>query len=211
MTLSTSSLLSAAARLGTAALLLGAAGAALAQYKIVGPDGRVTYTDKPPTAAEMRAANGGTAGADNAGGGLPYEVRQAAGRYPVTLYAQKACDPCDQARKALRARGVPFNEYSITTDGDASQLKSRFGEMSLPVVTIGSQTIKGFRQSDLDAYLDAAGYPKQARLAGYSWPAAVPLAPAAPATAKTAPAATAPSANDRNIDLPAPSKNGIQF
>ena len=38
------------ARLAAVALLLGGVTVgALAQYKIVGPDGKITYTDKPPT------------------------------------------------------------------------------------------------------------------------------------------------------------------
>jgi glutaredoxin len=205
--------LSVAARLAAFALLLGAAGAAMAQYKIVGPDGKVTYTDQPPPAAAR--AQGSTAANTGGGGGgsgnFPYETRQAMGRYPVALYAQKGCSPCDQARSALHARGIPFTEYSIDTNPDALQLKSRFGEMTMPVVTIGGQTLKGFRQSELDGYLDAAGYPKQAKLAGYAWPAPVPLAPPAAATS----AHTTPSGvelpNGPKIDLPPPSKNGIQF
>jgi len=202
-------------RLVTAALLLAAAGGACAQYKIVGPDGHVTYTDKPPTAAQQRAQAGtpGGDGGSQAGAGLPYETRQAMARYPVTLYAQKGCSPCDVARQALRARGVPFSEYAVDTNEDGVQLKARFGELTLPVLTIGSQTVKGFRQTDVDAFLDAAGYPKTARLTGYSWPAAVPLAPpSAPARSTTAqPAPAAPSPNGPKIDLPPPSKNGIQF
>ena len=212
MTPSLNPLLSTAARLAAAVLLLGAAGAAMAQYKIVGPDGKVTFTDQPPTAAQMRnSPGGGSAGGDGGGGGsFPYETRQAMSRYPVALYAQKSCDACDQARRALRARGIPFGEYSVDTNPDATQLKARFGEMTLPVITIGNQTIKGFRQSDVDSYLDAAGYPKTARLGGYSWPAPVPLAPPA-AVARTAPSTAAPSSNGPAIALPPPSKNGIQF
>src|SRR3954464_7358898 len=92
-------------RLVAAALLLAAAGGACAQYKIVGPDGHVTYTDKPPTAAQQRApaAAGGTKSGSAANPGFPYETRQAMARYPVALYAQKGCSPCDAARQALRA------------------------------------------------------------------------------------------------------------
>ena len=202
-------------RLATAALLLAVAGSASAQYKIVGPDGHVTYTDKPPGAAQQRAQPG-TAGGDGGGSasaGFPYETRQALARYPVTLYAQKGCSPCDTARQALRARGVPFSEYSVDTNEDGSQLKARFGELTLPILTIGTQTVKGFRQADVDGYLDVAGYPKTARLTGYAWPAAVPLAPpsAAARTATTAPAPAAPPTTGPKIDLPPPSKNGIQF
>ena len=211
MTSSTHPLLSTAARLCAAALLLGAAGAAMAQYKIVGPDGKVTFTDKPPTAADMRNGAGNASAGGGGSGAFPYETRQASTRYPVTLYAQKSCDPCDQARRAMRARGIPFSEYSIDTNPDADKLKQRFGELTLPVITIGTQTIKGFRQSDVDSYLDAAGYPKTAHLAGYSWPAAVPFAPPTVPVARAASAATEPSPNGPHIDLPPPSQNGIKF
>ncbi|HEU4644591.1 MAG TPA: DUF4124 domain-containing protein, partial [Burkholderiales bacterium] len=39
-----------------AALFVLTVGAAHAQFKVVGPDGKVTYTDRPPPAAEGRVA-----------------------------------------------------------------------------------------------------------------------------------------------------------
>ena len=42
-------------RLAAVAMLLcGVTVGALAQYKIVGPDGKITYTDKPPTAQDIK-------------------------------------------------------------------------------------------------------------------------------------------------------------
>jgi glutaredoxin len=200
------------ARLAAVALLLGgAAFGALAQYKIVGPDGKVTYTDKPPTPQDIRPSKGTAAPAG--ANGLPLETRQAMQKYPVTLYATKSCTGCDQARQLLRQRGVPFSEYSLSTDADYMALQARFGGTTLPVITIGSQPMKGYSTNDLQSYLDAAGYPAQARLAGYSWPPATPLTPR-PALApvatneadEPAPAPSAPASL-----LPPPSKNGIQF
>ena len=76
------------ARLAAVALLLGGVTVgALAQYKIVGPDGKVTYTDKPPTPQDIRPSKGSAAPAAN--GGLPFETRQAMTKYPVTLYSTK--------------------------------------------------------------------------------------------------------------------------
>ena len=198
-------------RLAAVALLLGGTTvAALAQYKIVGPDGKVTYTDKPPTAADIKVpANGGNAAP--ATGGLPYETRQAMGKYPVTLYASKSCTPCDQARQALRQRGVPFNEFSVSSDADISALQSRFGEATMPVITVGGQSMKGYSPNDLSSYLDAAGYPAQARLVGYNWPAAAPLAPQAAPVAADAGDATPAAAPAPATVLPPPSKSGIQF
>jgi len=205
------------ARLAAVAMLLGGVTVgALAQYKIVGPDGKVTYTDKPPTAQDIRPSKG-TAAA-GVGAGMPFETRQAMAKYPVTLYSTKNCSACDQARQALRTRGVPFNEYSVTTEPDFDAFQSRFGGSTFPVMAIGSQTVKGYSSSDLSGYLDAAGYPAQGHLAGYSWPPAMPLAPysatpgtktAANATGNdAAPAASAPAPASL---LPPPAKNGIQF
>jgi len=199
------------ARLAMAALLLGgvAAGATAQTYKIVGPDGKVTYTDKPPTASVIKAPDGSSGGNGAAAAGdFPYETRQAMAKYPVTLYAAKNCGPCDNARQALRQRGVPFNEYSIGTDADMNALQARFGEPTAPVITIGGQTLKGYSASNVAGYLDAAGYPAQAKLTGYSWPAATPLAPLRAAAAAPAPAPIA------STPSPAPkpqNSGGIQF
>ena len=63
-----------------------AAAAAQAQvYRIVAPDGRVTFSDRPEgNAAQSVPQSGNVAGAGSAS--LPSEVRNAANRYPVTLY-----------------------------------------------------------------------------------------------------------------------------
>jgi glutaredoxin len=199
------------ARLAAVAMLLGGVTVgALAQYKIVGPDGKVTYTDKPPTTQDIRPSNG-TAAPSNAG--MPFETRQAMAKYPVTLYSAKSCSGCDSARQALRARGVPFNEYSVTTNSDFTEFQSRIGGSTFPVVVIGNQTIKGYSSSDLSGYLDAAGYPAQGRLTGYAWPAATPLAPrsATPATTAADAGNAAPAASAPAPLLPPPANNGIQF
>jgi len=199
-------------RLAAVAMLLGgAAVGALAQYKIVGPDGKVTYTDKPPTAADIRVNNGTPAAAGNTAGGLPYETRQAMGKFPVTLYAAKGCALCDQTRDALRQRGVPYSEYSVNTNADILALQSRFSGTVLPVVVIGAQTLKASQPTDLQGYLDAAGYPAQARLIGYRWPQAVALAPPAAETPALAPAPTAAAPSAPASLPPPPSKSGIQF
>lgn len=174
---------------------------ALAQgvYRIVGPDGRVTFSDQPPpssapaTATGSASASGGTSSGTTA---LPYALRQVTGRYPVTLYSGDSCAPCNSGRNLLNARGVPYTEKTINTAHDADALKRLSGETSLPVLTIGSQQIKGYSEQEWTSYLDAAGYPKQSQLpSSYRRPAPSPLvvaAPAAPAT--NAAPATAPTA-----------------
>ena len=77
-------------------LVLGAAsGLATAQtiYRIVGPDGKVTFSDKPPSDATKASTTtaGGRPVAAPADAVLPFELRQVVARYPVTLYAGAAC------------------------------------------------------------------------------------------------------------------------
>jgi len=172
-----------------------AAAAAQSVYRIVGPDGKVTFSDKPPASSEQgKVAGVGVGGAGAAGNSaLPYEIRQVAGKYPVTIYTTKDCGPCDSARGLLTARGVPFTERTVSTPEDASALQRLSGDTSLPFMTLGSQRIRGFSDVEWSQYLDAAGYPKTSVLpASYRNPAATPLVnvqAAAAAEPKPAPAA----------------------
>ncbi len=164
-------------------------------YRIVGPDGKVTFSDKQPVSAEQGKVAGVGVGSAGAAGNasLPYEIRQVAGKYPVTIYTTKDCGPCDSARGLLTARGVPFTERTVSTPEDASALQRLSGDTSLPFMTLGSQRIRGFSDVEWSQYLDAAGYPKTSVLpASYRNPAATPLVnvqAAAAAEPKPAPAA----------------------
>jgi hypothetical protein len=72
-----------------------AAGPSLALYKVVGPDGKVTYTDRAPTSSEGRVSPlNSRAVAVEAEPAMPAELRQALSRYPVTLYTiAGSCEP----------------------------------------------------------------------------------------------------------------------
>lgn len=153
--------------LGVAALL-GGGFAAHAQtiYRIQGADGKVTFSDKPPTTEQGKITSTGVGNrADTSGGtALPYELRQVASKYPVVLYSTAKCAPCDTGRALLNGRGIPFNERTVSTQEDQDYLKRISGESSLPYLTIGGQKIKGMSDVEWNQYLDAAGYPKASAL-----------------------------------------------
>jgi glutaredoxin len=175
--------------------LAGLALPAAALYKVVGPDGRITYTDRPPsdTAARVITLNrGGVNEAPAAQDALPQELRQATTRYPVTLYTAADCPPCESARQLLVQRGVPFTEKLIVSDDDAAAMERVLGARTVPSLTIGSQALRGLSQSDWTAYLDAAGYPRESKLPrNWQAPAATPLAGRSSARPAAAPLATA--------------------
>ena len=198
--------------------LLLVAGATLAQpvYRNVDKNGKVTFSDQPPSANAAPAAParaGGSSGA-GAGTGLPYELRQVVQRYPVTLYTGEACSPCDAGRSLLITRGVPFDERTVKSNEDVEALQRLSGQASLPLLTIGSQQLKGFADSEWSQYLDAAGYPKSSQLpASYRNAPARPLVALQPA-AEPEPAAAAPAPAEAPPPASGPSPNnpaGIKF
>lgn len=156
------------------------AGSAMAQvYRQVDKNGVVSYSDQPPTrAAQPATPRGGTVNEmpDTSAGSLPYELRQVVQRYPVTLYTGDECQPCSAARSMLTTRGVPFSERTVKTNDDVAALQRLSGQNTLPVVSIGTQQLKGYSDIEWSQYLDAAGYPKSNQLsAGYARPPAQPL------------------------------------
>jgi glutaredoxin len=201
------------------AVMLGAIPMAQAQtiYRIVGADGKVTFSDKPPLTAEQgKVATTGTGAAAASGGNLPFELRQVVGKYPVTLYTSAECAPCGAGRALLTSRGIPFSERTVTTAEDAASLQRLTGENSLPVVTIGGQRIRGFSDVEWTQTLDAAGYPKTSVLAAsYRNAPASPLVSVqkpAEAKAETKPAEPAPAPAQEQPLGPTPSNPaGISF
>jgi glutaredoxin len=187
-------------------------------YRIVGPDGRVTFSDQPPPdsskakAAPVTPMTGSAAG----NGNLPFELRQVASRYPVTLYAAPDCVPCGAARNMLSNRGIPFAEKTVTSNEDIEALKRLAGVPSLPFLTIGSQQLRGFIEAEWVQYLDAAGYPKTSQLPpGYARAGATPLvAVQEPQRARPQAAVERPqAATPLPVSAPAPADNptGIRF
>jgi glutaredoxin len=181
---------------------------------VVGPDGKVSYTDRPPADQPSQSLKTNGSVADTAS--LPFEVRQAASRYPVTLYTSTECTPCDQGRKALKARGVPFTEKTVQTAEDDKALQAQEGTRSVPVLRIGSQQLKGFMASDWNGYLDAADYPKQSKLPpNYQWPKPVPMVaqPSKPTVAAEPddPGRTTPPARNTPRANPEANPTGIRF
>jgi glutaredoxin len=203
-------ILSLAASVAAASLFTALPAHAL--YKVVGPDGKVTYTDQPSVSPQNKVQPVGARGSVvNDAAALPFELRQAAQRYPVTLYVAPDCSPCDAGRQLLRQRGIPFAEKLVTSADDSNALQRLTGTTSLPALTVGAQVVRGWQREEWMSYLDAAGYPKESRLpANFPQGSAEPLteprqAAPAPTPAARAPAPPAPE------PAPAPPPSGIRF
>jgi hypothetical protein len=185
-------------------------------YRVVGPDGKVTYSDQPPPANANARPVGGTSSPAASSAALPTELRQAATRYPVTLYAAKSdCAPCDSGRSFLSSRGIPFSEKTVSSQDDIAAFKRLTSASSLPVLSIGAQQLKGYSESEWTQYLDAAGYPKKSVLpTGYLRAAATPLVEAKAAAAPSTPEKKAQESKapvEIPVTAPANNPSGIKF
>ena len=125
--------------------------------------GQVVYSDKPPPPGAtqvVKISSDGRAGDQQ----LPYATRQAADKFPVTLYTTASCvSECKTARDLLNGRGIPFTEKMLNTQEEISALTKRLGsEAGIPSISVGQQNFNGFESGAWNNLLDLAGYPKSA-------------------------------------------------
>lgn len=153
------------ARLGIALLALAATTAdAQTTYRwIDAHSGLTVYSDQAPPPGAKQVVKM-TAEERSDGQQLPYATRQAAEKFPVTLYTSADCaEACKQARGLLNGRGVPFTENMLKTDQDLAELAKQLGSAAaVPSLVVGRQSLKGLEYSAWNTLLDLAGYPKSA-------------------------------------------------
>ena len=168
-------------------------------YRYVDKDGRIVYSDRGPPADAKNVQTkrmGGNLIEDNV---VPVAAQQAQERFPVTLYTFACGEVCTQAEALLNRRGVPFATVDVETSEGAEQLNKMTGELRAPVLQVGDRTfVKGFSESQWNAALDEAGYPK-AQPPRRTAPTRAPTTE----TASAATAATAASSESRSVNAPA--------
>ncbi|HYD97532.1 MAG TPA: glutaredoxin family protein [Noviherbaspirillum sp.] len=198
-------------------VLLCAATAHAQLYKWVGPDGKVTYSDVPPTKSAARVETKSLTTDGVSTSDLPFEVAEAMRNQPVTLYTGKNCPPCEEGRKLLSERGIPFAEKTVSSNEDIAQFRQAGGDNQLPLLVVGRNKERGYEFGAWNRLLSSAGYPETSRLPkSYRNPPAQAAAPQAAAPEKqesTAPADRA-AALPRATDLPPPTGNappGFRF
>ncbi|MBS1270440.1 MAG: hypothetical protein MAG794_01396 [Gammaproteobacteria bacterium] len=121
-------------------------------YKWVDEDGTVTYQGRPPPAASGNVET------------LPDVISETtpSAEVPdvdVVLYSIKVCDACDLVRKLLLGRRVPFKEKNADKSPEVqAELKEVAGVLSVPVLLIGEQALKGYNKELILNELEEAGF-----------------------------------------------------
>jgi glutaredoxin len=131
-------------------------------YRWVDPaTGRTVISDTPPP-ANVKTVRKAQDPGDNPEG-RSYAVQKAVGNFPVTLYTSADCvAECKNARELLNGRGVPFAEKMVQSPEEAEELKKLVGDLFVPVLKVGRQSVRGFEAGSYNNVLDLAGYPKVA-------------------------------------------------
>ena len=136
-------------------------------YRWVDKSGKVHYSDSlppdstPANSAKIKKHKGGNAPAESAD--MPYETRRAHQNFPVTLYVIDDCgDICQQARRLLNQRGIPYAENSLKSQAEFEAFKKMSGAAGVPVLTVGKVWLKNFQTQEWHTELDNAGYPTTA-------------------------------------------------
>ena len=151
------------ALVGAALLAASAAGAQTTYRWIDKNTGQTVFSDQaPPPGARQVVKQTGEPRTDDAP--LPYATRQAAEKFPVTLFTTAKCvEACQQARSLLNARGIPFAEKMLKSDQEFAELARLLGgEAGVPSLLVGQQSLRGLADDAWNNLLDLAGFPKSA-------------------------------------------------
>ena len=106
----------------TLALLVCSAVADAQVFKWVGPDGKTNYSDMPPGPSVVQSQKKVFSGNVVDTADMPFDLAAAVKNSPVTLYTGAKCIPCDDGRKLLTARGIPFSEKTVSSNADIALL-----------------------------------------------------------------------------------------
>jgi glutaredoxin len=182
----------------TLAALFATGAAAQSLYRYIDANGRVVYSDQPPPPSakdvQARKLPENVIETDP----TPLAARQAAERFPVTLYTFD-CDICREAQALLSKRGIPFETVVVTEEKGAARLKALTGKQSAPVLQVGDkQVLQGYNEERWQAVLDDAGYPRTAP------PQRAQTARASPAGAPAAKPDAATAAAPKDESAPEP-------
>jgi glutaredoxin len=181
--------------------LMLAASAHAQLYKWVGPDGKVTYSDTPPPRTASKVETKSLSDSTVSTSGFPFELAEAVKGNPVTLYTSADCAPCNDGRKLLTARGIPFSEKTVTSKDDIAKFRQLDSEGKMPLLMVGRNRERGFEAGAWNGVLTAAGYPQTSKLPrNYQQPSAQAMAPNTSAAEKSASAGSQSPSSEQKAD-----------
>ena len=147
--------------LSACAVMVGVAGSQTL-YKSVGPDGKVAYSDKPPTEGrieKMKFQNLPATPLPESVAAAYAELLRKAKVNPVAtvpvagtvLYSATWCVYCKQAKAYLASKGVAYSELDIDTPAGMASFAQVGGGKGVPLLMAGGQKVNGYSTQAYDA------------------------------------------------------------
>ena len=139
-------------------------------YKVIGVDGRVTYTDLPPadrrSTLELKFTDAPVTS-------LPESVLKNQAEFakgmqnqsaqakkidvsgPTTLFSASWCGYCTQAKVYLRTKGIAFRELDIDTPAGGCAYFEAGGQRGVPLIMVAGKRLSGFSTGAYDHFFAA--------------------------------------------------------
>jgi glutaredoxin len=150
------------------ALCLCSAAHAEKLYKVVGPDGKITYTDRPPEDGKSKISTMEIQSAPSTplpDAVLKYQAelqksmqnRLAAAKEmgsigtPV-LFSAAWCGYCTKAKAYLSAKKINYREVDIDTEDGAKSYFEAGGKTGIPLLVAGAKRQQGFSDASYDSF-----------------------------------------------------------
>jgi glutaredoxin-like YruB-family protein len=72
----------------------------------------------------------------------------------VKVYSTPTCPYCIRAKSYLQQKGIPFENYDVSTDEEKlNEMVKVSGQMGVPVIVVDNEVIVGFDQGKLEQLL----------------------------------------------------------
>lgn len=140
-------------------------------YKVVGPDGRITYTDRPPADGKSTTT---LRIVDAPSSPLPPSVLKYQAELQKSMQNRLAqmkkmdssdtpvffsaswCGYCKQAKAYLQSRGISHQEIDIDTPDGGRAFFEAGGRQGVPLIIAGGKRQQGFSAGSYDSFFGAS-------------------------------------------------------
>lgn len=133
-------------------------------YKVVGTDGKITYTDRPPAdgkSTTLQFADAPTSPLPESVLKYQAELRKSMqGRLSAakkidssetaTFFMATWCGYCTRAKAYLNAKGIRYQEIDIDTPAGARAFVEAGGSGGVPLLLVAGKSARGFSEASYD-------------------------------------------------------------